>query len=151
MDKQSERIIKQLRDLAELLSLYDSEAVQIRIVEKILPFMLSPTGRSVTESTAISLDNVKEFEGADRSKGRKRSIKLSKLLTDLVNSGYFDTPKFLAEITEALSNLSGKSVQTTQMSGYLLSYVNTGRIRREKSTLTKRFVYLSSALQQQNS
>lgn len=144
MDKQAERIIKQLCDLAELLSLYDSEAVQIRIVNNVLPLMFIPNGRNLIYNNVVGLDNGKEFEGPDKSNGKKRSIKIGKLLPKLINSGYFDTPKFLAEITETLSNLSGKSIQTTQISGYLLSYVNNGKLRREKSNLTNRFVYLSS-------
>ena len=143
MDKYFERLVKQLQDISEVVSAFDSEAVQLRVVDQLLPF-LERNGRRhnidpENEQTSIS----KPSKSATAPKEKKPGLKKS--LMNLIEDSFFDEEKSIRDIVKQL-NESGHEYVATQVSGILLTLVKEEQLARYQSSVNNRFVYIKHKL-----
>ena len=145
MLKDFDAVKGQLKELAEVVNAFKSEAVQLRIVELVLSVPEREDGdpdaqptpdharRSPARRRAAKPENGNENGermGSRRSGGRGARATLSKAMT----AGYFKKPHTLGELVQhAETNMASKFKQS-DFSGSLARYVRDGKLKRVKNS-----------------
>lgn len=146
MIKNFDEVKQQLRELSEIVNAYNSEAVQLKVVDLVLGPYLTKTGgnephhvddanvstKSVrTPSRPASGREAKTSPNSNRA-GRKLGGKA--LLARLYDEGFFKgTQQTIgAIVVHADRNLATK-VKQSDLSGPLARYVRDGKLRRSKN------------------
>jgi hypothetical protein len=143
MDKYFERLVKQLQDISEVVSAFDSEAVQLRVVDQLLPF-LERNGKRHNIDPENELASIsKPSKSATAPKEKKPGLKKS--LMNLIEDSFFDEEKSIRDIVKQL-NESGHEYVATQVSGILLTLVKDEQLARYQSSVNNRFVYIKHKL-----
>ncbi|MEO3405482.1 hypothetical protein AAFN85_16345 [Mucilaginibacter sp. CAU 1740] len=137
MDKSIERLIKQIHDLSEIVNGFKSEAVQIRIVEFLLPF-LELKSKSL-KNTADQLDPI--FSKQESSNQHVKRPGVKRVLDQVMLTDFFDTEKTIGEVLKHLND-AGNDFKATEVSGILLALTKDGRLKRYNSQVNNRFLYI---------
>jgi hypothetical protein len=145
MSKHIEKLKKQLIEIAEVVNSFRSEAVQVRVVDKLLEALL--------ESEKVDNDNTELFnkrgykqrldseEGyADSKLGKKPGA--TKVLNQLLSTDFFDIPHSISSIADYCKENFDSEFKTSELSGILLKLANEGKLRRERSNENNRFEYV---------
>lgn len=138
MDRQLDKLIKQLQDISEIVSSFNSEAVQLRVVDWIFPF-LEAGGKRNGVSHEMASSGSSEKEVATTSKEKKPRLKQT--LIELIQNSFFDDEKSIGQIVRRL-NEPGYDYQATQVSGILLGLIKDEKLERFQSSINNRYVYL---------
>jgi hypothetical protein len=100
MSKHIEKLKKQLTEISEVVNLFKSEAVQLRIVEKLLD-VIADSDRSETEGIEVISKKGHKLKTEDTQavydNGRKKPG-ATKVLNQLLNSDFFYTPRSISSI-----------------------------------------------------
>ena len=143
MDKYFERLVKQLQDISEVVSAFDSEAVQLRVVDQLLPFLERNGKRHNIDPENELVSISKPSKSATAPKEKKPGLKKS--LMNLIEDSFFDEEKSIRDIVKQL-NESGHEYVATQVSGILLTLVKDEQLARYQSSVNNRFVYIKHKL-----
>jgi hypothetical protein len=144
MNRQIEKLKKQLTEIAEVVNSFQSEAVQVRVVDRLLDEIME-TEKGETEGSDIfnkrgrkpSRENeVNEFTQARKKPGA------TKVLNQLLNSDYFKTPHSISSIAEYCKEKFNSDFKTSELSGILLKLAKENRLKRERSNDNNRFEYV---------
>jgi len=144
MDKQVERLSKQLHDFSEIINGFKSEAVQIKIIEKILPHLANWTKKPAISKPSELTDFNQHLIGSSEPTERKPGAK--RILDQLLETDYFDTLKSIGDISAYCIAHFNDSLQSSQLSGVLLTLVKDGKLVRENNESNNRYVYLKPRL-----
>lgn len=145
MIKNFDSIKTQLKEVADIINLFKSEAVQLRIVDRLL-------GKSVSEDDSTSIRNdpvvtlsptkrkrkIKDKGGSnselDGDQVKKpRSVNGPKSVIDqLIADGFFSKPKTMSEILIHCSHKLAKVFKTSDMSPTLIRAVRNQNLKRDK-------------------
>ncbi|MBS1525573.1 MAG: hypothetical protein JST19_07985 [Bacteroidetes bacterium] len=145
MSKHIEKLKKQLLEMSEVVNAFKSEAVQVRIVDRLLDTIVD-TDRSDTE--AIDPINKKgrrsrpgEDEDNDSIHGRKKPG-ATKILNQLLMTDYFNTAHSISAIADYCKEHYDSDFKTSELSGILLKLSKENKLRRERSNDNNRFEYV---------
>jgi hypothetical protein len=135
-----EELKKQLTELAVVINLYKSEAVQLKIVERLLQASggsgRAETAHPVSEELTprIDRDGGKRKNPSAKPRGN-RSSKLGPAgaLNRLIGEGFFRTKRTLNDILGHCRSKMAKQIKPNDMSGPLARFVRNGTLDREKN------------------
>ncbi|MFC0516139.1 hypothetical protein ACFFGT_18100 [Mucilaginibacter angelicae] len=143
MSKHIEKLKKQLVEVAEVVNSFKSEAVQVRIIDRLLEVMI--------ESEKVDADGVEMFSKKARKlriedeggaiSGRKKPG-ATKILNQLLNTDFFDTQRSISSIANYCKDQYDSDFKTSELSGILLKLANENKLRRERSNENNRFEYI---------
>lgn len=145
MSKHIEKLKKQLVEVAEVVNSFQSEAVQVRIIDRLLEVMI--------ESEKVDAEGVEIFgkktrklriedEGGAAS-GRKKPG-ATKILNQLLSTDFFDTQRSISSIANYCKDQYDSDFKTSELSGILLKLANENKLRRERSNENNRFEYIKA-------
>ncbi|WP_367718588.1 hypothetical protein AB2N04_09780 [Nitratireductor sp. GISD-1A_MAKvit] len=148
MIKDIDKLKQQLTELSEAVNKFESEAVQLRVVELVL-------GRPETPVNGFSEGGVSEFiagpgmmqivRNASRPGRRKTTTDSARgavaALNELLESDFFDEPRTIGDIVARCQETFGTRYKSNAFSGPLSRHARTGVLTREKNAEGK-FVYV---------
>ncbi|WP_454801846.1 hypothetical protein [Mucilaginibacter phyllosphaerae] len=144
MNRQIEKLKKQLTEIAEVVNSFQSEAVQVRVVDRLLDEIME-TERGDTEGTETFNKRgrrpARENEVNEFTQGRKK-LGATKVLNQLLTSDYFKTPHSISSIADYCKEKFDSDFKTSELSGILLKLAKENRLRRERSNENNRFEYV---------
>nr|WP_294943717.1 hypothetical protein [uncultured Mucilaginibacter sp.] len=146
MNRQIEKLKKQLVEIAEVVNSFQSEAVQVRVVDRLLDEIME-TERVETEGSEIF--NRKARRARDESGDepsltvqRRKKPGATKVLNQLLSSDFFKTPHSISAIAEYCKDNFDSDFKTSELSGILLKLAKENKLRRERSNENNRFEYV---------
>ncbi|MGN6179709.1 MAG: hypothetical protein ACTHNW_11050 [Mucilaginibacter sp.] len=145
MSKQIEKLKKQLTEISEVVNAFKSEAVQVKIIEKLLDVIIE-SDRAETEATETAgrkshRKNDHEIETVF-AHGRKKPG-ATKVLNQLLSTDFFYTPRSISSIANYCKDHFDSEFKTSELSGILLKLANEHKLRRERSQDNNRYEYVS--------
>ena len=144
MSRQIEKLKKQLTEIAEVVNSFQSEAVQVRVVDRLLDEIME-TERGDTEGSDIFNKRDRKPASNDSSQrispGRKKPG-ATKVLNQLLSSDFFKTPHSISSIAEYCKEHFDSDFKTSELSGILLKLAKENKLRRERSNENNRFEYV---------
>ncbi|MEN0055781.1 MAG: hypothetical protein AAGC65_19030 [Mucilaginibacter sp.] len=145
MSKHIEKLKKQLVEVAEVVNSFQSEAVQVRIIDRLLEVMI--------ESEKVDADGSELFSKKGRrmrsddenvaTAGRKKPG-ATKILNQLLNTDFFDVTRSISSIANYCKEQFDSDFKTSELSGILLKLANENKLRRERSNENNRFEYVKA-------
>ncbi|WP_158824797.1 hypothetical protein [Mucilaginibacter lacusdianchii] len=140
MSKQTEKLKKQLLELSDVINVFQSEAVQVKIIDRLLDTILDgdKDGDDTISKRTRGLQNHRDADQGARKPGA------TKVLNQLLNTNYFDEPHSIADIASYCKDEYGSEFKTSELSGILLKLSNDNKLRRERSHENNRYEYVKT-------
>jgi hypothetical protein len=140
----SEELKKELREIAEILNQFKSEAVQLRVLDMLTGQESPQAGRTVRQKrrAASGRRPSKEEEvGKEQPEKQTRGGTASRasgggahsIIVRLLEEGFFDTPQTIGQITRHASERLGHRLKANECSPSLLRLLRAGRLTRSKN------------------
>ncbi|AYL96999.1 hypothetical protein [Mucilaginibacter celer] len=143
MSKHIEKLKKQLVEVAEVVNSFQSEAVQVRIIDRLLEVMIESEKTDAEGAELFSKKGrrmrIEDENGA--MPGRKKPG-ATKILNQLLNTDFFDTQRSISSIANYCKEQYDSDFKTSELSGILLKLANENKLRRERSNENNRFEYI---------
>ncbi|MDN3551244.1 hypothetical protein [Mucilaginibacter aquaedulcis] len=142
MIKHIEKLKNQLAELARIVNAFQSEAVQIRIVDRLLQEM----GFEDMENRAsdfLALEG-SQINAANKNMGAIALKKpgATKMLRKLLQTAFFNESRSIAAIVDHCKEQFGSKVRAPEFSDILLKLVKQKRLHRKRSDDNSRFKYV---------
>jgi hypothetical protein len=140
-----EQLKSELTELASVINLFKSEAVQLRVVELILTGAIKEGGAAdgphlpaTTPSRKSSGKNaklrVKMPSGTDKTqRGSRSAAGPATLLGELINEKYFSKKHTLNDILQYCSSQKARKLKPNELSSPLARFVRNKKLTREKN------------------
>lgn len=151
MSKHTEKLRKQLLEISEVVNAFTSEAVQVKIIDRLLDSILEGD-RHETEGgdfSKLQERRNKKYRGHssedDGSEGRIRGRKkpgATKILNQIIHTDFFDAARSIAAIANYCRDQYDSDFKTSELSGILLKLSNENKLRRERNNENNRFDYV---------
>ena len=143
----------QLLDLAETLNAFKSEAVQVKIAEKLLNSIFTKDNDEQADGELEHRDFNLTSRRAKRVNANKERIEngnirerkstgATKAMYQLLNSDFFNQPQTIAAIAKRYNQDFNENFKTSEISGILLKSVKENLLKREKNQENKRYEYV---------
>jgi hypothetical protein len=145
MSKHIEKLKKQLLEISEVVNSFKSEAVQVRIIDRLLDAM-AETEKNDPEATEVFIKKgrrPRSDEDDQASYGRKKPG-ATKVLNQLLATDYFDTKHSISAIAEYCKENYDSDFKTSELSGILLKLAKENKLKRERSNDNNRFEYVKA-------
>lgn len=147
MSKQTEKLKKQLIEISEVVNLFKSEAVQVRVIDKLLDVMIEGerTDMEIVEPFVRKGPKQKlnghnyEHQSARKKPGATKV--LNQLLT---TTDFFNTHRSISSIADYCKDKYNSDFKTSELSGILLKLANEHKLKRERSDANNRFEYVKA-------
>ncbi|HZX58023.1 MAG TPA: hypothetical protein VFE54_04835 [Mucilaginibacter sp.] len=144
MSKHIEKLKKQLMEISEVVNSFKSEAVQVRIIDRLLD-AIAETEKSDMEGTETFSKRSRRVRNNDDdehiSHGRKKPG-ATKILNQLLATDYFDSRHSISAIADYCKEHYDSDFKTSELSGILLKLAKENKLRRERSNDNNRFEYV---------
>ncbi len=146
----------QLKELASVLNSFESEAVQLKMLEALIEQgnIFSADVQSTTKPTgkrkagrppkaSTQVQETKKSPSPQKAKTPRTSRKEGPtvIIRKLLDSGFFKQPKSVKEIIEEADIRFGKKYKPTDISSILTNLIKSGDLNRNKNVKTKKFEY----------
>lgn len=146
MNRHIEKLKKQIAEIADVVNSFQSEAVQVRVVDRLLDEIME-TERVETEGSEIFNKRVRKPRGEnDDEKSltvqRRKKPGATKVLNQLLSSDFFRTPHSISAIAEYCKDKFDSDFKTSELSGILLKLAKENKLKRERSNEHNRFEYV---------
>jgi hypothetical protein len=138
MEKNVERIARQLLEFSEIINSFESEAVQ-EMVANFLLRRLESINRG--QSNIEELGSTPESSKSDARSLQKRKTGIKILLDQLIENSFFDRERSIGDIIMQLKDL-GNVFLANQVSGTLQALAKAGKLKRYHSPVNNRYVYI---------
>jgi hypothetical protein len=145
MSKHIEKLKKQLVEVAEVVNSFRSEAVQVRIIDRLLDVMIE-SEKVDSDGSEIFIKKGRKIRSEDENfgiPGRKKPG-ATKVLNQLLGTDFFDTTRSISSIAHFCKEQFDSDFKTSELSGILLKLANENKLRRERSNENNRFEYVKS-------
>jgi hypothetical protein len=147
MSRPIEKLKKQLIEISEVVNAFQSEAVQVRVVDKLLDAMIEFERGDAEGYEFLSKKNTKT-KAADetedgRSAGRKKPG-ATKILNQLLATDFFKAPHSISGIAEYCKQQFDSDFKTSELSGILLKLAKENKLRRQRNDENNRFEYVAA-------
>src|SRR6185312_6589008 len=144
MSKQIEKLKKQLIEFSEVVNAFSSEAVQVRVVDRLLDVIMeSEKGDNDPEENRKAYKKISNSETYQPLR-RDRKPGATKVLNQLLTTDYFDTPHSISSIAGYCHNNFESDFKTSELSGILLKLAKENKLKRERSNENNRFEYVKA-------
>jgi hypothetical protein len=143
MSKHIEKLKKQLLEISEVVNSFRSEAVQVKVVERLLDAMID-SEKADGDGEVISKKGYKsrlDDDGNYTIRGAKKPG-ATKVLNQLLSSDFFNTAHSISSIATYCKEKFDSDFKTSELSGILLKLANENKLRRERSNENNRFEYV---------
>jgi len=144
MLKDFDAVKGQLKELAEMVNAFKSEAVQLRIVELVLAATEREDGVRETHATPnrgsrrpVRRRGAKPENGngsAERKTARRGGRGARATLARALSEGYFKKPHTLGELVQHVETNMASKFKQSDFSGSLARYVRDGKLKRSKNS-----------------
>jgi len=144
MSKHIEKLKKQLMEISEVVNSFHSEAVQVKVVERLLDAMIE-LEKADNDGEVLSKKGYKNRSDDDGNYTSARGAKkpgATKVLNQLLTSDFFSTPHSISSIAIYCKDNFDSDFKTSELSGILLKLANENKLRRERSNENNRFEYV---------
>jgi len=140
MSKHIEKLKKQLMDISEVVNSFKSEAVQVKIIDKLFDAMAE------SEKGEDGFENGKRNRkhDDDEQHGRKKPG-ATKILNQLLTTDFFSAPQSISSVAEFCKDNFNSTFKTSELSGILLKLAKENKLRRERNDSNNRFEYVRVA------
>jgi hypothetical protein len=145
MSKHIEKLKKQLLEISEVVNAFKSEAVQVKIVDRLLDAMIELEKTDGEAPEIFVRKGYKARNGEENAYAFGRGPKkpgATKILNQLLSSDFFDTPRSISSIATYCKDTYDSDFKTSELSGILLKLANEHKLRRERSNENNRFEYV---------
>ncbi|GAA3966639.1 hypothetical protein [Mucilaginibacter dorajii] len=145
MSKHIEKLKKQLVEVAEVVNSFQSEAVQVRIIDRLLDVMIE-SEKADADGFEIFSKKGRKIRSDDENSaipGRKKPG-ATKILNQLLSTDFFDTQRSISSIAQYCKDQFDSDFKTSELSGILLKLANENKLRRERSNENNRFEYIKA-------
>jgi hypothetical protein len=144
MSKHIEKLKKQLIEISEVVNSFKSEAVQVKIIDKLFDVM---SEEEMGEGDA-ELFNKRTSKSSTNKKsnllsGRKKPG-ATKVLNQLLSTDFFDAPQSISSIADFCKDNFDSDFKTSELSGILLKLAKESKLRRERNDDNNRFEYVKA-------
>jgi hypothetical protein len=145
MSKHIEKLKKQLVEVAEVVNSFQSEAVQVRIIDRLLDVMIEGE-KADAEGSEIFSKKGRRMRSEDENFATPARKKpgATKILNQLLSTDFFDTQRSISSIATYCKDQFDSDFKTSELSGILLKLANENKLRRERSNENNRFEYIKA-------
>lgn len=151
MSKHTEKLRKQLLEISEVVNAFRSEAVQVKIIDRLLDSIIDGDRSDLDADTLKLLEkrgrrrqDYSENDGEDsRIRGRKKPG-ATKILNQIIHTDFFDLPRSISAIAQYCKEQYDSDFKTSELSGILLKLANENKLRRERNNENNRFDYVKA-------
>src|SRR3569833_3002318 len=144
MSKHIEKLKKQLMEISEVVNSFKSEAVQVKVIDRLLDAM-AETEKNDLEGSEIFLKRGRKLrtgaEDEGSSFGRKKPG-ATKILNQLLATDYFNTRHSISAIADYCKEHYDSDFKTSELSGILLKLAKENKLKRVRSNDNNRFEYV---------
>ena len=145
MSKHIEKLKKQLLEISEVVNSFRSEAVQVKIIDRLLD--------AIIESERVDADGIDAYTKKGRrlrsgdedentfSQGRKKPG-ATKILNQLLLTDFFNVRHSISDIADYCKENYDSDFKTSELSGILLKLAKENKLKRERSNDNNRFEYV---------
>jgi hypothetical protein len=144
MSKHIEKLKRQLVEISEVVNSFKSEAVQVRVVDRLLDAMIE-LDKADNDGMEVMIKRGYRPRGGDEAVYSARGAKkpgATKILNQLLTSDFFNTPHSISSIANYCKDNFDSDFKTSELSGILLKLANEHKLRRERSNENNRFEYV---------
>ena len=145
MSKHIEKIKKQLMEISEVVNSFRSEAVQVKVVERLLDAIME-SERAEAEGEQISGKKTnKNSAQRERQYPSIRGAKkpgATKVLNQLLATDFFNRSQSISSIADYCKDNFDSQFKTSELSGILLKLANEHKLKRARSRENNRFEYV---------
>lgn len=149
MSKHTEKLRKQLLEISEVVNAFKSEAVQVKIIDRLLDSIIEGE-RPDFDGDPSKLQDRRGFKrgyedaGADsRIRGRKKPG-ATKILNQIIHTDFFNEPRSISTIAQYCKDQYDSDFKTSELSGILLKLANENKLKRERNNENNRFDYVKA-------
>jgi hypothetical protein len=146
MSKHIEKLKKQLLEISEVVNSFRSEAVQVKIIDRLLDAIIESEKGDIEGTDAFkrgrkpkSGDDDENFSPAGRKKPGA-----TKVLNQLLSTDFFNARHSISEIAEYCKEHYDSDFKTSELSGILLKLAKENKLKRERSNDNNRFEYVKA-------
>jgi len=143
MSKHIEKLKKQLLEISEVVNSFKSEAVQVRIIDRLLD-AIAETEKTESESAEPFIKKSRRArtgDADDHNQGRKKPG-ATKILNQLLATEYFNSRHSISAIADYCKENYDSEFKTSELSGILLKLAKENKLKRERSNDSNRFEYV---------
>ena len=140
MSKPIEKLKKQLIEISEVVNAFRSEAVQVKIVDKLLDAMIEFEKQE--NESGENLNGKKNIDSYNKLALRKKPG-ATKVLNQLLGTDLFKTPQSISGVAEYCKEHFDSDFKTSELSGILLKLSNEHKLKRQRNEENNRFEYVS--------
>lgn len=146
MSKHIEKLKKQLTEISEVINSFKSEAVQLKIIDRLLDVLVD---FDKNDAEHLELSHKKDYKrpGANgdgyHDEETRKKPGATKILNQLLNSDFFSTPHSISSIATYCKDNFDSDFKTSELSGILLKLANENKLKRERSMDNNRFEYVA--------
>ncbi|MDB5274882.1 MAG: hypothetical protein JWO58_3249 [Chitinophagaceae bacterium] len=147
MSKQTEKLKKQLIEISEVVNLFKSEAVQVKVIDRLFDVMIDAERFDADTTETLNKRGPKQrINGSsyEHSSARKKPGATKVLNQLLTGTDFFDTHRSISSIADYCKNNYDSDFKTSELSGILLKLANEHKLRRERSNANNRFEYVKA-------
>jgi uncharacterized hydantoinase/oxoprolinase family protein len=146
MSKHIEKLKKQLTEIAEVVNAFKSEAVQLKIVDRLLDVLVE-FDKADADGADFLIKKINKRTDIDNddhhfANGRKKPG-ATKVLNQLLSTDFFATARSISSIADYCKDNFDSEFKTSELSGILLKLANEHKLRRERSRDNNRFEYVA--------
>ncbi|MGY3213176.1 hypothetical protein [Mucilaginibacter sp. HD30] len=140
MSKPIEKLKKQLIEISEVVNAFKSEAVQVKVVDKLLDAMIE---FEKNEGENGEIFHKKKTDAAPQNNvASRKKPGATKVLNQLLGTDFFKTPHSISSIAEYCKNKFNSDFKTSELSGILLKLSNENKLIRQRNDENNRFEYV---------
>jgi cysteinyl-tRNA synthetase len=145
MSKHIEKLKKQLIEISEVVNSFKSEAVQVKIIDKLFDAMIEFDRNEVDGNEPFTKKGRKQRSDYDTdnypfSAGRKKPG-ATKILNQLLSTEFFNAPQSISSIADYCKDTYNSDFKTSELSGILLKLAKEHKLKRERNNDNNRFEY----------
>ena len=142
MSKYIEKLKKQLIEISEVVNSFKSEAVQVKIIDKLFDAM-SETDKVEGDAELFKKRLRKPTDNRSNYplSGRKKPG-ATKVLNQLLSTDFFNAPQSISSIADFCKGNFNSDFKTSELSGILLKLAKENKLRRQRNNDNNRFEYV---------
>lgn len=143
MSKHIEKLKKQLLEISEVVNSFKSEAVQVRIVDRLLDAIVE-SEKGDAEGTDVFSKRGRKIRTDDdeNSSLSRKKPGATKILNQLLSTDFFNVRHSISAIADYCKENYDSDFKTSELSGILLKLAKENKLRRERSNDNNRFEYV---------
>jgi len=144
MSKPIEKLKKQLIEISEVVNAFQSEAVQVKVVSKLLDAMIEfERGEIEGHDHTPKKITIPKTAATDHNESNRKKPGATKVLNQLLSTDFFKQPHSISSVAEYCKEQFNSDFKTSELSGILLKLANENKLKRQRNDESNRFEYVA--------